>query len=336
VTQPAAPQLVRATDIFQPPGTTMWRKGETAATAPIAATSSGARPSAKPRRTNARGPRATSGAASSIASSKSGRVSRYGEGRVDHLPALAAELVAEHPDVIVAGAGPSPALAVRRATTEIPVVFTLLADPIALGLVNSFPHPGGQFTGVTALDLAGFPGKHLQLLTELVPKASRIAYFINPNNAIHVQIARDYVPGAAQSLGIEVFTVEARSRDDIDVAFAAATAQGAQAIDLPGDPLFSVNLSLIIESAARHRLPTLYLLREFVVPGGLMAYGPRFDTIWRRAGWYVDQILRGARPADLPVEQPTRYHLIVNMKTAASLGVTIPPSILARADELIE
>lgn len=259
---------------------------------------------------------------------------RYTQGRNEQIPALAAELTALGPELIVA-VSPVLALAVRSAAPSVPLVFVNVADPIALRLVESLAHPGGNATGVATIVPEGFIGKQLQLLKELVPRASRIAVLINPMNPSH-QRGRTELPEIGQKLGVTLVIVEASASDQLETAFNAAIKQGAEAIDVWGEPVTSLHSAEIVALAARYRLPAVYLFRQSAVDGGLLSFGSNEADRWRRVGPYVDKILKGERPADLPVEQPTGYHLAVNLKTAAALGITVSPSILAQADEVIE
>jgi putative tryptophan/tyrosine transport system substrate-binding protein len=259
---------------------------------------------------------------------------RYYHGQSERIPVLAAELAALGPELIVASA-PAPALAVQAAAPTIPLVFVNVADPIALRLVDSLAHPGGNATGVATIVPEGFTGKQLQLLKELVPQASRIAVLINPKNPIHQRTLAE-LPEIGRQLGVMLIIVEASGPDQLETAFEAATKQSAEAIDVFGDPLTGGHSAEIVALAAHYRLPAIYFSRQSAGDGGLVSFGPNQADSWRRAGTYVDKILKGERPADLPVEQPTGYHLAVNLKTAAALGITVPPLILAEADEVIE
>ena len=259
---------------------------------------------------------------------------RYSQGRTEQIPALVAELVAFGPEVIVA-AGPQNVVAVHSAAPAIPLVFVAVADPVAVGLVESLAHPGGNVTGFATLVPEGFVGKQLQFLKAIIPEATRIAVLINPTNPIHQQ-EKAKLPEFGRSLGAELLVVEASKPDQFETAFEAARAHGAQGIHVFGDPLVNVHSAKVVALAARYQLPAMYLNRQNVLDGGLMSYGPNTVDFRRRAGAYVDKILKGEKPGDLPVEQPTRFDLIVNLKTAAALGITIPPSILAQAEEVIE
>jgi putative ABC transport system substrate-binding protein len=257
----------------------------------------------------------------------------YADGHVERLADLAAELVRLVPEVMVAGA-PAPAQALKQATPTLPIVIAALGDPVAGGFVASLAHPGGNITGLS-LVAPEMAGKQLQLLKAAVPGAQRIAFLDNPGNpfsAISLQVAVE----AARALNAELFSVEADSAGEIDGAFAIMIREHAEALIIQGDPVFLSEKSRVVELAARQKLPAIYQFREFVAVGGLMSYGPDLNDLFRHAATYVDKILKGAKPADLPVEQPTKFELVVNLKTAQALGLTIPPSILAGADEVIE
>jgi ABC-type uncharacterized transport system substrate-binding protein len=245
-----------------------------------------------------------------------------------------AELVGFGPEVIVAEA-PQNALAVHAAAPSVPLVFIAVADPIAIGLVESLARPGGNVTGFATLVPEGFVGKQLQWLKDLVPQASRIAVLINPTNPMH-QLELPKFPEIGRQLGVEVIVVEASKPDQLETAFETAPTQGAEAIYVLGDPLLGIHSAKVVGLAARYRMPAIYFNQGHVRDGGLMSYGPKFFDFWRRAAAYVDKILQGERAGDLPVEQPTRLYLLVNLKTAAALGITVPPLILAQADEVIE
>jgi ABC-type uncharacterized transport system substrate-binding protein len=257
---------------------------------------------------------------------------RSAEGQPERLPALANELVGLKPDLIV-GPTPQVALALNSATATIPIVFVVVADPVGLGLVQSLSHPGGNITGLTTLVPGGMTGKNVEILRELVPGASKIALLVNPGNPTHRLILATEVSGIARSLGVALPIVEATTADELDTAFASAAAQQTDAIIVFGDALTNQEAPRITALAANHHLPAVYLVRQFA-PGGLIVHGPDIADLLRRAGDYVDKILRGTKPADLPVEQPTKFELIINMKTAKALGLTVPPSLLVRATRL--
>jgi putative ABC transport system substrate-binding protein len=259
---------------------------------------------------------------------------RYWQAQTEQLPALVAELAALSPELIVAST-PQLAVAVHATAPTIPLIFVNVADPVALHLVESLAHPGGNVTGFATLVPEDFVGKQLEFLKALIPRASRIGVLINPTNQMH-QRAQAKLPAYGRHLGVEPVVVEASTPDQLETAFENARKQGAEGILVFGDALIARHSAKVVGLAAYHQLPAVYLFRQSVMDGGLMSYGPdQFDN-WRRAGSYVDKILKGERPGDLPVEQPTRFYLIVNLKTAAALGITVPPSILARADEVIE
>jgi putative ABC transport system substrate-binding protein len=259
---------------------------------------------------------------------------RFSDG-VQRLPDLAAELVRINVEVIVTQGTPA-AQAARRATATIPIVMATSGDPVAVGLVASLARPGGNVTGNSLLgpDLAG---KRLELLREIVPGVSRIAVVSNPTNPAHALHMRALVlEAAARTLGVELHPLEVRSPDDFERVFQAATSARAGALLVFGDPLFTAHRTRIANLAARSRLPTIYELSGFAEVGGLMNYGADLHEMFRRAAAYVDKILKGARPADLPIEQPTKFDLVINLKTAKALGLTIPQSVLIRADRIIQ
>ena len=215
------------------------------------------------------------------------------------------------------------------------MVFLNVADPVALGLVQSLAHPGGNVTGFTTFVPEGIIGKHLQFLKELVPQASRIAVLVNPTAKMH-QLALQRLPEAGELLGLQFVVVEASEPDQFATAFEQAHRQGAEAIDVWNGPLVFRHSAEITGLAADYRLPAMYYQRSYVLDGGLISYAPDPADNWHRAAAYVAKILGGENPGDLPVQQPTRYDLIVNLKTAKTLGITVPPAILAQADEVIE
>jgi putative ABC transport system substrate-binding protein len=256
---------------------------------------------------------------------------RWAEGRDERVPGLAADLVQLGVDVIVAGG--SQALIAKRATTTIPIVMPVANDPVAAGLVASLARPGGNVTGLAFLS-EDLPGKWLELLKEALPGVSRVAVLWNPPTEAGQLRVSDV---AARSLGVRLQALKVERGDDLGRAFAEAKRGRAEALFVLSSPFFYAHRTRLVELAARHRLPTMYHQQEFVVgSGGLMSYGPNLRDLFRRAATYVDKILKGARPADLPVEQPTKFELIVNLKTARALGLTIPPTVLARADQVIE
>jgi len=258
---------------------------------------------------------------------------RYAEGRNDRLPDLAADLVRLKLDIIVA-AVTTDALAAKNATTAIPIVMASVGDPVASGLVASLARPGGNITGLSQMapELAG---KRLELLKEIVPKLSRVAVLWNPQDRGST-LSWNEIQLPARKLGVQLHSLEVRRPNDLDKAFRDATRAGAGALAIMPDPVFVRDLKRIADLAAKSRLPSIFHLREFVDAGGLMAYGVDRSDLFRRVATYVDKILKGAKPADLPVEQPTRFELVINMKTAKTLGLTIPPSVLIRADQVIQ
>ena len=249
----------------------------------------------------------------------------------DKLFDAAVKLVGRKVDLIVA-AGTPPVAAARRATNSIPIVFVASIDPIATGLAVSLARPGGNVTGLAAIH-ADLMGKRLELLREMVPTLTRLALVgqdVNPGNAEYLRQA----DAAARNLGIAVQHVTVRGPDDFDRAFKAAL--GANALIQLDDVLFTSHRKQVVELAVKHHLPAIYGFREFPEAGGLMSYGPDLPDLYRRAAGHIDRILKGARPGDLPIEEPTKFELVINLKTAKALGLTIPPSLLARADQVIE
>jgi putative ABC transport system substrate-binding protein len=259
---------------------------------------------------------------------------RFAEGRLDRLPDLAAELVQLKVDVIVAAPTP-PAVAAKNATGAIPIVMISANDPVGQGLIASLARPGGNVTGSSYSVSQEIYGKQLGLLTELVPKVRRVAVLSNPA-APSLVPAIGAVKIAARSLGVQLQFLEARGPNEFDGAFAAMAKEHAGALLVLTDPVFSLHRTRLADLAAKSRLPAAYTNRLPVEAGGLMSYGPSFPDLWRRAASYVDKILKGAKPGDLPVEQPTKFELVINLKTAKALGLTIPPSLLGRADEVIQ
>lgn len=257
---------------------------------------------------------------------------RWSGGEYRRLPELVADLVARKVDVIAASGLPA-ALAAKSATSIIPIVFRLAIDPTKFGLAQSFDHPGGNITGVTMLFDPLTP-KKLQLLHELVPAPS-IGLLVNPNNP-NATSHREHAETAASALGLRLIVLSAGTPDAIDPAFAAAQQQGIGACLIGDDPLFDVETRRLVAAAARTRIPTMYYVGDFVVAGGLFSYGPNFTEMATQVGTYVGRILKGARAGDLPIQQPTKFELVFNTATARTLGLTIPPTLLARADRVIE
>ena len=259
---------------------------------------------------------------------------RDAEGKPERLPALAAELVALKVDVIVA-ASAFPALAAKQATRTLPIVFIDVSDPVTDGFVTSLARPGGNVTGLSSLVLVG---KRLELLTQAVPGVSRVAVLWQPG-ATGERTEKDLLKEAevaARALGVRLQFVEARSPADFDRAFSDMTRARDGALTMLGGVMFFNERRRLVDLAAKNRLPAVYPRTEYVDAGGLMAYGPNQADLNRRAATYVDKILKGAKPGDLPVEQPTKFELVINLKTAKTLGLTIPPSLLLRADEVIQ
>jgi putative ABC transport system substrate-binding protein len=257
---------------------------------------------------------------------------RYAEGKLDRLPALADELVRLKVDVIIAPNTPA-AIAAKNATKTIPIVFIDVTDPIAAGLVDSLPRPGGNITGFTTITSV-LAGKRLELLKEIIPKLSRVALLWNPQDPSSAQSWKEsQLP--ARELGLQLHSMEVSSADRYEAAFKEATKARSGALVWMASPLGSVNQRLTVELADKYRLPAIYVRRAVVEDGGLMSYGTNIDEAFKRAAVFVDKILRGTKPADLPIEQPTKFELVINLKTAKQIGVTIPPNVLARADRVI-
>jgi putative ABC transport system substrate-binding protein len=257
---------------------------------------------------------------------------RWGEGNDERLPRLAADLARVGADVIVTWGTPS-TLAAKSATKTIPIVM-MSGDPVGTKLVASLARPGGNITGLSA-DNPGLEAKRLELLRELVPKLSQVAVLSNPGNPLHDGLVRDAKATATQ-LGVRLDLVGVKSPTEFDTAFAGVEKRRPDALIVQGDIFFYSHRNRIVEFASKSRLPAVFTLRGFADAGGLLVYGPSYPALFRRAASYVDRILKGAKPADLPVEQPTRFELVINLKTAKALGLTIPPSLLARADHIIE
>jgi putative ABC transport system substrate-binding protein len=261
---------------------------------------------------------------------------RGAEGQPDRLPALVAELIAGRPDIIVAVA-PQPARAAKDAAGAIPLVFVAVADPIAAGVVPSLARPGGNVTGLSTLVPGGFMGKILQFLKEAVPTASRIAVLWSSKNPLHVTLIPKELTPSAPPLGVELQMLDVTDPAGIAPAIEVAVHGRAQALLVLGDPMFHRPFGRVPDLALRARLPSMYLDREVVtVGGGLLSYGPDWGAMFRRAAAYVDKILKGAKPGDMPVEQPSKFDLVINLRTAKALGLTIPASLLQRADQVIE
>jgi putative tryptophan/tyrosine transport system substrate-binding protein len=258
---------------------------------------------------------------------------RYAENKEEILPSLAAQLIRLQPDVILAVGTPA-ARAAKSATQAIPIVFARAGDPIALGLVPSLARPGGNLTGLSILNFE-LEGKRLELLTTAVPDAKRVGALWDPSFSPAGAELR-VIESAARSLNLELFPAEARDPDDFETALRAIVRQRAGALIVVPGTMFMEHTHRLVDLAAKAQLPTMFPRRESVEAGGLMSYGTNIPDMYRRAAAYVDKILKGAKPADLPVEQPTKFELVINLKTAKALGLTIPPFILVRADEVIE
>ncbi len=257
----------------------------------------------------------------------------YARGKLDRLPALAAELVQRRVDIILVGSSPG-TLAVKNATRTIPVVMVTTGDPVADGLVQSLAHPGSNVTGLTTL-AQGLNAKRVQLLKESVPGMTRMAVLTNPGDSYAAAFAKEREE-VARVLGLKIQVLEATGPSLFEPAFAAAAGERAQALSVLSGIVFLTHRQTIVELAASRRLPAIYAERAFVEAGGLMYYGASLSEMWRHVAAHVDKILKGAKPADLPVEQPTKFELVVNLKTAKQLGLKIPQSVLLRADQLIE
>ena len=258
---------------------------------------------------------------------------RYAAGKFDRLPDLAGELIRLKVDVLITTGTPA-AQAAKNATSTIPIVIGNAGDPVGTGLVASLARPGGNVTGFSVLNTE-LSGKRLELLKEVVPKLSRVAVLLNPANPINpLQVTE--IQSAAPALGVALLPVEVKGADDIDRGFTAMKKERIGALSVLGDPLLETHRTRIAELAVKSHLPAIYSLGPYVEAGGLMSYGTNFDDVYRRAAIYVDKILKGANPADLPVEQPKKFEFIVNLKAAKQIGRTIPPNVLARADRVIK
>jgi putative tryptophan/tyrosine transport system substrate-binding protein len=258
---------------------------------------------------------------------------RWAEGHYDRLPAMAADLVSRKVDLIVTFGGTPPALAAKSATSTIPIVFTGLGNPVGTGLVASLARPGGNITGFS--NIAGpLTPKRLELLCELVPQATVIALLMNPDNGgeQYIRVMQE----AARAKGVQLPILKARTEEEIDTAFASLGQLQAGGLLVSADAFFNSRHEQLVALASRYAVPASYDWRGFAAAGGLMSYGIDNEAIARQAGIYAGRILKGEKPADLPVQQPTKFELVVNLKTAKALGLTVPPSILARADEVIE
>ena len=256
---------------------------------------------------------------------------RWADGQYDRLPALAADLVRRRVTVIAATGGTTTAQAAKAATTTIPILFIAGANPVGDGLVSSFNHPGGNVTGVSTYTSELVP-KRLELLRELVPKATKIAMLVNSENTTDGQDAQNIM----QKVGLPLLVLSARVETEFEREFISATQQGAQALLVSADPFFNSRRTQLVALAARYAVPAAYPWSEYAKAGGLMSYGTSIPGAYRQIGQYVTRILKGEKPADLPVQQPTKFELVINLKTAKALGLEISPQLLARADEVIE
>jgi putative tryptophan/tyrosine transport system substrate-binding protein len=259
---------------------------------------------------------------------------RWADGHYDRLPRLAEDLVRRNVAVIFSAGSPAPVLAAKAATATIPIVFANGADAVKLGLVASLNRPGGNVTGISFL-AADLGAKRLGLIHELVPNVSVGAVLINPTNPNAESVARD-AQDSARSLGLQFHVLNASTDQDIDTVFAGLVRQQIGVLLVSADPLFLDRRVEVAALAARYAVPVIYFAREFVAVGGLMSYGTSIGAAYRQAGLYTGKILKGVKPADLPVMQPTKFDLVINLKTAKALGITVPPMLLARADEVIE
>jgi putative ABC transport system substrate-binding protein len=258
---------------------------------------------------------------------------RYTEGKGDRLPDLVAELVRLKVDIIVT-IGPGPTLAAKKASGTIPIVFAGASDPVGTGIVSSLARPGGNITGLSLM-APDLDGKRLELLKEAFPSVARVAFLWNPSGS-RGNPAFTVMEAAAKALGVKLLSLEVRSLDDFEGAFARATKERAQALITTTGALINSQQRRVLDFAAKNRLPAIYHYSEFAEAGGLMSYGPDNTDVWRRAADFVDKILKGAKPADLPVAQPSKFELIINMNAAKQIGLTIPPNVLARADRVIK
>lgn len=258
---------------------------------------------------------------------------RSAEGKFERLPDLASELVRLKVDVLVAQGAPA-AHAAKNATRTIPIVMGNYGDPVGAGLVASLARPGGNITGLSTFS-PELSGKRLELLKEVVPTASRVAVLLNPATPTQPDLLRE-IQALAPALGVTLLSLGAKGPDDIERAFTAMKKERTGALIVFADPMFGIHRRRIAELAVTSRLPAIYGFGQYVDAGGLMSYGPSFGDLYRRAATYVDKILKGTKPADLPVEQPMKFEFVINLKTAKQIGLTIPPNVLARADKVIK
>jgi putative ABC transport system substrate-binding protein len=259
---------------------------------------------------------------------------RYAEGHYDRLPALAADLVGRKVDLILAGSPPA-ALAAKSATSTIPIVFRHGGDPVRDGLVASLARPGGNLTGVSQLGDEGMTPKRLELLSELVPRAGVIALLVNPNNSTAERVIQE-VQQVAPAKGVQLHVLKASSESEIDTVFDSLAQLHAGALVVGADPFLTSRREQLVALASRHAVPSIYAWREFAASGGLISYGASLTSALRLVGTYAGKVLKGAKPADMPVQQATKFELVINLTTAKALGLTVPQSLLQRADEVIE
>jgi len=260
---------------------------------------------------------------------------RWAEGQYDRLPVLLSDLIRRKVTVIDAVTGTPPALAAKAATTTVPIVFVTAGDPVALGLVDSLNRPGGNLTGVATLTVELAP-KQLEVLHELVPTATIIALLVNPTNPTNAETLSRDLQAAARTLGLQLHVLHASTEHDFDAVFASLPRLRAGALVIGSDPFFNSRSEQLVALASRHAMPTMYPFREYAMAGGLISYGNSFADAHREVGVYTGRILKGEKPADLPIQQSVKAELVINLKTAKALGLTIPLPLIARADEVIE
>jgi putative ABC transport system substrate-binding protein len=258
---------------------------------------------------------------------------RSAEGKLDRLPELATELVRLKPDIIVSSSNPA-IIALKRATQSIPIIMTSVGDPVGAGFVSSLAHPGGNITGLSNI-AEQLSGKRLELLKEIHPKIARIAILRNPRIPTHTVLWNE-TETAAMAMGIKLIAADFRASGEFEVLFGAMVRDRADALIVLPDPIVLAGRAQLAELASTNRLPAIYPFGEFVDAGGLMAYGPSHFDLWRRGSQFVDKILKGRKPADLPIEQPKKFEFIINLKAGKQIGLTIPPNVLARADRVIK
>jgi putative ABC transport system substrate-binding protein len=260
---------------------------------------------------------------------------RWAENQLDRLPALAADLVRRQVAVIVASGGPAAAFAAKAATTTIPIVFSSADDPVRRGLVASIARPGGNLTGINFFNNE-LAAKQLELLRELAPAATRVAVLVNPASAMNTESTLREVESAARAMRLQIQVINASTSREIDAAFATLVRDRPDALFVNGDPFLNARRVQLALLAARYGVPAIYSTREYAEAGGLMSYGSDITDAYRQKGLYVGRILKGAKPADMPVVQASKFELVINAQTARMLGIVVPPSLLARADEVIE